>query len=345
MSFIAGTKILTDTGWKNIETIAGRDKVLVRNFAGDAEFIQPFALRKRDYNGEVVKLSGRWWSFSVTPDHDVVYLKKGTEKVEPAEEYKIDQHKYLWRKFRYNTPQNYLQEYFISDRGMGTSNSINDNDWYTLVGYVVRRGEISKRGKQWALFIHPNPNRLGEEMEEIGRLLDRIGVEWSVVKNGKRTSVFVSTKNNLATKLKYHLGTRKRADMFLPDKMVFNSSKDNARTLIETIIRSSSTSINDKSVYQWSSSNKKLIDTLEIMGAFAGYTISHRLARPKGYKLPKGVTKRASYNVYIRDSMNKTSPTSKNVVKYSGSVYQVDIFSGQVFIKYDNGLPIWMNPE
>ena len=40
MAFIEGTPIFTDSGFKNIEDIGGRDKVLVRNFLGDAEFMK-----------------------------------------------------------------------------------------------------------------------------------------------------------------------------------------------------------------------------------------------------------------------------------------------------------------
>ena len=54
MAFPADTKVLTNRGWKKIEDVGGHDRVLTRNFLGDAQFTKPFAIKKKSYSGEII---------------------------------------------------------------------------------------------------------------------------------------------------------------------------------------------------------------------------------------------------------------------------------------------------
>lgn len=132
MGFIEGTKVFTNSGFKNIEDISGRDKVLVRNFIGDAEFIQPFALKKKSYSGEIIKIGGSNWSFSVTPNHiiqlsDDNYDPPRNELI-PAKQVEVNKHHRIHRKFRYLLPDDAPKEIIKIRDEFGTRHTTIDHE-------------------------------------------------------------------------------------------------------------------------------------------------------------------------------------------------------------------------
>jgi len=340
MAFIAETEILTKRGWILVEELAGKDKILVKNFLNEAEFIQPFALRKKKYEDDVIAIGTAFYEFTVTPDHTIGYTN-GSYKEEAAKDFSPDRKKLLDRQFRYMSPLGISkQKVKFSD---GPDRYIDSSDWYRLLGYVVRKGYISS-GNNPRLIFYPDSNNLTGVKE----ILSNLGIDWyeTTRDNGEKAIVARNT-SNLANKLKLYLGTRQRKKMRLPDSLVYNTTKEHANILIQTVIESSKVSKKtDNGKYQWSSSNKALIDSIELLGTFSGYSIRSKLAKPAGYELPSGLkTKRPQYNVYIQESISSVCPVNKRYKYYSGSVYSIDILDGQVFVRDKGGLPLWLNPK
>ena len=339
MAFIAETEVLSDTGWKKIEDIAGQDRILVRNFLGDAQFLKPFAIRRKKYDGRVILGGSKHYSFKVTPTHEIVYTDKNDKQFKAiADGVSVHSGNYLQHRSRYY-PQNNFPQQFIKTGNI--DNSIENVDWYKLVGYVLRKGRIDTQKDR--LFLSLDKDNLKKDMDLICGVLDNMGLEWTFV---EPKTIVVSQKSNIANKLVIALGSRPRKNMHIPDKMIYNSTTEYATALLETFMRASRKDGKgvDK-ILQFTTSNKKLIKSMEILGLLSGYTVSSRLIRLAGYKIPAGVTKRNSYAVYIRKSMNEVNITVKRNEQYLGTVYEIDIFEGQVMTRVEGSLPIWMQPK
>lgn len=339
MAFPAETKVLTNKGWKKIEDVGGHDRVLTRNFLGDAQFTKPFAMKKRDYSGEMISGGSYKYQFRVTPEHEVVYTDKNgnviattAKKVPPKKENKLK------HRSRYS-PDGYLttQKVKYEDREY----TIDTLDWYKLVGFVLKRGGMDKNRARLTLAL--DKNNVKKDMGLVCPVLDRMNLKWTFT---EPNLVVVSQKYNIAYKLSLTLGSKTRKKMYVPDKMIYNSSVEEGRALIDMFIRTSRRDGESvDATTQFATSNTKLIDSLEILGLLCGYTISKIVAKPAGTKVPKGVTKRDSYAVYARKSVNEVSIIRKEASVYDGKVYEIDMFEDQLLIKEGGSLPLWMKPK
>lgn len=322
MAFIEGTQIFTDSAWKNIEDISGRDRVLVKNFIGDAEFIQPFALKKKQYDGDVITSGAKDWSFTVTPDHTPTG----------------DQFK---RNFHYMFSEEPKKEMIKIRDEFGTRTStISDYDWYKLVGFVLTRGFVRTKPGKPMLYLFLEEDRIEEEIRILGDILDRIGVAWHVQYSDKTLpKIVVSSKNTLVNRLITRLGSKKRKEMFLPDKMIYNSTKELSKLLIDTI-KDTSRGETDQIV----TTNKALIDSLTLLGTLSGYSVRYYLLSEAGKTTSRGTTKKDSYLLFIFPQVSQYSVIYRKKSIYSGYVYEIDIFDGQVYVK-DGISPIWIAPK
>lgn len=330
--FVADTQIFTDSGWKDIKNIAGKDRVLVRNFLGDAEFITPFALKKKKYNGDVIKIGAKNWSFTVTPDHVIVYETDDSGKFRkvPAEELVLTNHNRIHRKFKYFFSEEPTKENVKVHDEFGTRNlRIDDRDWYVLVGYVLSRGFIDTKHGRPMLHIFLDEDKMEEQLNMLQDILDRIGLPYHVQYSEKtRPKVVVSSQNTIASRLITRLGSSTRKEMHLPDKIIYQSTKDLAKLLIQTIVSGS----------QLVTTNKRLLDDLMLLGTLNGLGMTISTLEPKQW------TDKNSYILNIYGISDTYSPKFKEKALYSGYVYEIMLFDGQVYVKED-GMPIWTNPK
>lgn len=351
MAFISGVKLLTNSGWKEIDNISGRDMVLVRNFLGDAEFIQPFAVKKKLYNGTVLKFSARNWDFTVTPDHKIVYEKfnkSGTIRThaDVASKFKINPQFRFSRSFRYIFSSEPVKETIkIDDGNRKRSVTISNYDWYKLVAYTLCRGFIKTGYGRPILMFLIDENKAEKELTEITGILDRIGLQWHIQHSEKtRLRITVSCKNNLASKLAHRLGSSKRKEMFLSDKLLFNSTKELSKLLIESIIEVHSRGTADNKTCQISTSNLKFLDSLSLLCTLSGYSSTIVLKSAAGDISNKGVTRKNSYTIRIFNAPQSYMPTSITEIDYNGYVYELDLFEGQVYVK-NGSMPVWLDPK
>lgn len=327
--FVADTQIFSNSGWKKIQDIKGNDKVLVKNFIGDAEFIQPFAIKKKQYEGEVFRLGAKDWSFTVTPDHKNLDDKQ------------------IVRRFKYmfsDEPQREIIKIFDE---FGTRNvTISQQDWYKLVGLVLMRGFIKTGYGRPMLMFYLEEERIEEETKVLSDIFDRIGVPWHVQYSEKTKPKFVvSSKNTIAARLATRLGSTTRKDMYLPNKMIYSSTKELATLLIETIITYyMKPGTERRSVVQIATTNKKLIDSLTILGTLSGYSIRSILRTKAGTPVLNGFTQKDIYNMQISNINAVYSFIYRQKSLFSGYVYGIDLFDGQVYVK-DGAMPVWVSPK
>lgn len=348
MAFVADTQVFTDGGWKKVSDISGHDRVLVRNFIGDAEFIQPFALKKKKYDGEILKIGAKDWSFSVTPDHSVVYDKDKYAKginftLCRADELEINQENRIYRKFNYIFSNRDTREIIQHwEDGVRKHTTVDSEDWYRLMGYVLCRGFIRKKPGRPMLYIFIDEDKIDQEKEIIGGILNRIGLDWHF-QHSEKTSpkIVVSSKNTLAARLMTRLGSDKRKEMYLTDTILYNSTKELSKTLIETIKEASAS---NRERFQLVTTNKALIDSLTILGTLSGYSLRYSVLKKAGTHTSHGISKKDSYIVNIDSPTDTYAPRFIKRKKYSGFVYKIDLFDGQVYTK-ERSMPVWVNPQ
>lgn len=349
MAFIADTQVFTDAGWKRIEDVSGKDRVLVRNFLGEAEFIQPFALKKRKYDGFVTQIGARNWHFSVTPHHPIVFDKNklptgNNFQVVRAENVKPRIDTRLYRKFRYIFSEEPKKEIIkIKDEFGIRYTTISQYDWYKLMGYVLMRGFIRKKPGSPMLHLFLDPNRIEEESRIIGDLLDRMGFSWHM-QHSEKTSpkIVVSSKNLLCARLITRLGSDKRKEMYLTDKIIYNSTKELSQLLIDTIIDAAGGK--DTLRTQLVTTNKAFIDSLMLLGTLSGYSIRYSITSTAGTPSNYGVAKKDSYILLISSLTDTYAPTYVRKEFYYGYVYEIDLFDGQIYVK-EGSMPVWVNPK
>lgn len=335
------TQVFTDSGWKPIQDIVGRTRVLVKNFAGDADFVQPFALKKRQFSGDVYSLGAKDWFFTATGDHKIVYDLDGKNKLRERtlEQFSVTHHNKLHRKFRYMYHEEPKKEMIKIRDEFGTRTvTISPQDWYKLVAWVLMRGFIKMgRGKPMLQF-YLSKEFFSEEEAILADILERIGVQYHVQYPLDHSPMLVvSSKNTLARRVITRLGSSTRKQMFLPDKMIYNSSRQLTKVLIDTIIEIAGSN-------KISTTNTKLIDSLTLLGTLGGYSVGKNLSVKAGTVTNRGKFKNSSYVLRISNPIALYSPTFKEKSTYSGYIYGIDIFDGQIYVK--NGVsPVWISPK
>lgn len=339
MAFVKGTRVLSENGWKNIEDVGGNDRLLIRNFIGDAQFEKPFAIKKRQHEGAIIVGNSKACEFKVTPDHEIVYTTDRGDSIKTtAKDVPAERGIFLKHRSRYS-PDRYILSQKVKNGNY--TYEVDKLDWYKLCGYVLRRGQISKYNTRLTLMLDKSDPK--KDMDLICPILDNMNLEWSFT---EPNLVVLSQKSNIAGKLARVLGSRFRKKMYIPDKMIYNTSIEHGSALIEMFVQASRQDGNGvDSTVQVSTTNKELIDSMEILGLLCGYTISNIVAKPAGAKLPAGVTKNDSYAVYIRKSLREVSLTDKTQRGYSGKVYEIDMFNDQLLVKEEGSSPVWMKPK
>jgi len=112
MAFVADTKVLSKSGWKLIGEISGQDQILVRNFLGDAQFSQPFAIRKKQHDGIVLAGGSDHYSFEVTPDHKIIYTNdKGKQFESNARDVPSGKRTLLHHRSRYYPQDDFFKQF------------------------------------------------------------------------------------------------------------------------------------------------------------------------------------------------------------------------------------------
>lgn len=320
MAFSPETKILTRRGWKRIRDIGGRDRVLVRNFLGEAEFIQPFALRKSHYEGELVTFGSKYWAATTTPEHKIIY-DKGEMK---AENVKVDKHKRLYRKFRYIREDRKGELIHLKERTV----SVSDEDWYTIVAYTLAKGYISKDKNPRLKFMLDY-----EEMPPLVGLFDMWGITYNIGEVNGNPVLTVNRDNNLARKLKRFLGARARREMGLPDKAVFSSSQALMKHFVgvfTTLAARPSQKRPKQLIFTHPSRN--FAKSMEMLCLMVGFP----------FNATESYGKQVCY--VIPDSVGSWSVTFVEKTDYSGDVYDIDLFDGLIYVTERN-LPVWLSPK
>lgn len=327
MSLLENTKVFTDSGWKNIQDVSGHDRLLVRNFLGNAEFVQPYAIKKKQYDGNIISLLNKYFSMSFTPNHIITYISNNKEYSSSVEEasklYKIR----FYRKFGYSSSDTRYES--LNRKKSNRREKIKQEDWHVIILYTILRGYISKDKSPMLKYVLYRD----DQVNILTNILKKYGITWGITYNHFGAKVVtVNRDTGLATKLKTYLGGRARRDMKIPISMVFKSNKTLSLLMINTL--KTLVGRSNKNVHTFKTVHKNLVDSLELIGIFGGFTVRHFHT----------VGVMDSYIVTIAPVAKLCSPSSLKESNYSGYVYEFDLFDGLIFVKKE-GDPIWVNPK
>lgn len=343
MAFLEGTPIFTDSGWKPVEKISGRDKVLVRNFLGFAEFTQPLAIKKKNHKGPVYTVGGKNWSVSATQGHKMFIREDNfgeeTYKTTPIEGAKPEKNNRIIRKFKY-TPVDYSKEilYTFID-GKKKSFTVSHEDWAVILAYTLTRGAFIPVSKKRALRISLREHAKAHDISILSEIFDKYGIKWYLYEDYIR----LSTRTNLSARLMTRLGGYLRKDLSLPSNFVYGASSSVVELFIDTYIKCTFTS-NRKRTDQFmkTSPDVGIMNSIITLATLNGYGASKT---PRKETHMNGVPlKRLSYTFLITTGHETYSITQTDESQYSGSTYEIDLLDGQVYTK-EGKMPIWMNPR
>lgn len=337
MSFITGTPILTNSGWKNIEDISGHDKILVRNFLGDAEFIQPFALKRKQYSGDVLTFGKKRWNITITPDHIIEYVLAnagidiGPVKHNAASDIIYNPKNMIMRDFRYIGGDTTATMLRVNDK----QKALSLEDWVTLLAYTLSCGKMTKKITKVNLeFNIPSDDVI------LCNILNYNDISWSE-KNGK---IRVDNNNNLAAKLIRALGSHKKHSMYLSNQLVFELPLMYRKIFMEKFMKLGMCRMVGQDRWMLATINKKLIDSVELFGYLSGYSVTYRLVVSSGDKIFKSIAKHNGYQMFIHTPKKSVSLAKPLIEKYDGYVYSIDIFEGQVYTN-SGSVPVWLSPK
>lgn len=348
--FTADTEVFTDTNWKKIGDISGKDKLLVRNFIDEASFIKPYSLRRQEYSGGVVELSGTRWAVNVTPDHVVPYSYEGRNGLKyrkrPALMVRGDGYHMASRKFRFVNDNDYTVENIeIIRDGVKHRTRINTEDWFRLCGYVICRGQLVKASpKRPILRIFLDKQKMDQEIILLGGILDRIGIPWSVIPQNGSHYIRVGTRNGLSTRLHYRLGSMTRKEMFIPDKMI-QSSRHLVDILLDSIMEATTRIDTPKDRnFLLFTPNTNLIKSLDNLSTLWHMSFSANKRAEAGEVHGLYELQNDSYCVQIGKGTNNPKVRSVKPKEYSGTLYDIHLFDGQIYARTEGG-GIWVNPK
>lgn len=349
MALIEGVQVYTDSGYKKIEDISGKDKVLVRNFIGHAQFIQPFAIKKSHYEGDIISIGGKSWSLTATPQHMLVYDKSSRQTglnihKSTISDIIVSPHNRIQRNFRYSPEDTYKNEFIdLIDEFGRRRVYISNQDWFVLIAFVLRRGSFKPTGKRRkSLLININKDDKERELILLIDILDRIGVKWSLNKLNNKPVVRVSSSNTLSARIINQLGSDKRYEMSISDKMIYNGSRELAKAFFSTL--SMLVHKVPKKNLNYSTNNLKLVNSLELFCILWGYNPIICIAAKKGKDQGRGALKKDMYRVSIHPPISSYSPSFKHTSPYSGNVYEIVLFEGQIYTK-ERTMPVWVDPK
>jgi hypothetical protein len=336
MAFTSETKIFTSNGWDYISNLRGHDRVLVRNFLGDAEFIQPFALKKRDYSGEIVTFGGKDWALSVTPDHKIVYNSQPNKIGQApsnvtAKDVVPNHYGLMYRSFRYNQEIKKTEILRIKNFGATRSVSISIEDWYTIICYTMLFSytQIRKRHRPTIQYIADE-----DKLLKLTAIFDSIGLRWSWnTKKVGAPQISLNQDSNLVSKLKLFTSSYRRRDMHWRDKAVYGASRGLIRHFIDTLIALDTKPIVERpGQFSFSTINEKFMKNLEILCLLGGYGFTYG---NEGWGLRARI---------ITDPMKSWRVNFVEKKTYLGYIYELDLFEGLVYVT-ERSFPVWMSPK
>ncbi len=330
--FDASTEILTDSGWKTFDKLTTTDRVLVRAESGESFYEKPTAIHAAPRKGEMVHFKQRGADFMITPNHRVLYKRRGSSESVLKEIQDAHYEMFMTRSAEFSG---------TSDKrhAIGDGRLVGMREWAAFLGWYLSDGSIQRRnGKPYSIVITQSKQ---EMFSSIRAVLKGIGVDWREYHRQDVATSFVVNDVALAMHVA-ELGNGKQ-ERRVP-RYILNGSREVIKAFFETFSLGDGYK-KDKSIVVYGS-NKGLMDDVHEAATKLGYCASLCKRPLSGVqsKMKDGriiTSTKDGYVLRVSDSPTfKVTRDKLKRVEYEGMVYCVTTPTGVIFTRR-NGYCFW----
>lgn len=287
------TEILTDTGFRRIDSVKPGEKVAQYTGEGNIEFVVPSELIRRQYEGDMYRVSFRNGKKSVlmSPHHVQPLRMKISGKI----------------KERYIKDCKFAQtnEVIVSGKGTGDNQSLNSHERL----YIAMQADgYCGKNDLWEINLS-----IKEKIERLESLLKECQIDYKVYADDKTSSFRFKSNAPKSKKLK---------DYFDLDMGV-----DRARDFIDEILKWDG-SVKSGYPGYYSCTDKDNVDFVAAVLVLAGYSGNQNIEvsdNPKHKSIH-------SLNWYYTDSRPSTA-CSKKVEHFNGEIFCVKVPSKMIVLR------------
>lgn len=336
------TDVLTDNGWKRFKDVQGDDKIMSINpDTREVDFLNHKGLISYQYEGDMIRFSGRNFDLMATPDHNQIYLsrKRKVLKSKSMEELYDMGYVTLPRAIsEWDRPKTDIQI-------PGTNQYIEDIKYARLWAWYLSDGSGHagrERGYQIPQKDNTNIKKdLGDIITDSGHIRALYAPLLDEMKGRVCNNKYVPSRVKIL---------RREALLAFLDS--YSKADGTNRTGKESHSKSYKTKDNQRGfdVTFFTSSPILASDIGEII-IKAGYVPSYALQRPSGELLnfPSGQYKtnldmhiiRMCKSKYRHFSRSSKSPGVRERIPYSGMVYDVELVKWHFLLVRRNGKVAW----
>lgn len=336
------TEVLTDQGWKLFADLRGERILSLNPQTRDIEYVNYIAHIERDYMGEMIHFYNHSLDMMVTPDHPIFYLNQYTQEANSDK---------IAKDFS-NGNGAFLRtcEYVGNDISLINigGHTIRFDLFAEFMGYYLADGSVSlKRTNQ--MFIAASAEKSPDSYSRINTLLGLLPFKFTPVRSG-----FYMRDADL---YKYLLQFGKSPDKYIPGEIKGASRRQigiflNAFIRCDGHVRSYKSFIGNRgTVFNSKKQERTYFTTSVKMAADLGELILKTGNRPSysenkcagtKHKFSNGIYTINNNNLVIRECYSKTATVFyKEMVPYSGLVYDVQLERNHVMYVRRNGKCVW----
>jgi len=327
--FDPDTEVLTEQGWKYIKDIdINNDRVATLRDNEYLEYHKPIAKIEKDiHNKNLRHISNKFVDLLVTQTHKL-YIKtqwKGWNLKEAS--YKLPRRFYMKRNCKWIGEE--VELFKVGNK------EYKSDDWLEFLGYYISEGSIDKHR---VCLYQKDPIK----RDIILNCLKRLGFNYFTSKNGCRIRF---TDHNISAYLN-KLGRFAWTKYIPEDIKKCNSSK--LKILLNALILGDGH--RKKTTITYTSSSKQLSDDVQEIAFKCGYQISCKVIdsytkyfenNKKSYIIKKYYVATIGSNYpEVRFSKNYKKTHIRNLVKYNGKVYCIQVPNNIIFVRR-NGKTCW----
>jgi DNA-directed RNA polymerase beta subunit len=343
------TEVFTYTGWKRWIDVSSDDKFACR-INGRLEFHSPFNLIARPYKGTLYGLMTNHIEYLVTPNHRVLCKPMETRghipwRVNTAEQvhnrprvFDTGHDPYLGDV----TPTTFQLEDVNGSNSVVNVGPIPMEDWAAFMGWYLSEGcyAWSTKHQTYQTLISQNAIKNPINCKNISVLLDKLPWKWCF----RTGDTFCISSKQLTS---YVLQFGHAGDKFIPEYF-FNSGERSRRNLFNALLlgdgRQCVNKIESHEVMRnvMTTGSTQLARDFIRLAATLGYATSHSVFHDKRNDKYLPIHEiRVQHFRYHSSKTRKNSGLGYYKKEYNGMVYCAEVPGGLLYVRRNDGLPIW----
>jgi flavin-dependent thymidylate synthase len=325
------TEVLTDNGWKLFKDLLYSDNICTLNPVDDSiEYQRPNKIISEDYSGKMYSVKGQNLDLLVTPNHKIYANRLTTIKGRKLNDFKLESAEDL-------NETNYCMKKTASKWVEGERF---EKSFMRMVGFAIGDGFIRKGKNKKILYFHVKKTR---KIEYIEQFLKDLKLSYEK-KSGNNIKIDIGQLDSKHQKILLNIYDNNNEKQ-IPIK-ISSCKKESLECLLDGLLNSDGNTFNNHTCF--SSTSKKLLDQIQILGLHIGLIIEKQ---PYIYNTNRGdkfkeCRKLTVFKKHLRAEVNRKAKKTNflgksNWVDYSGVVYCVSVPKYNIIYVRRNGKGVW----